>query len=345
MTVPASDEPARRLRLAVEDLAEADLVDVLAEARADARARVRAVLADIFAESMLEQVERRRAASAPQPAPASASRVDPRESDAGELAWYVYGVIAATGFEADPVPQGVDPSQAVQTLQERSLAVVCSQVAVDDFDDARLRANLADMTWIERVARSHEGVLEWTQQHTTVVPMRMCTVYRDEQGVRDMLRREAESLGGALAELEGRDEWAVKVLFDRSAVTKAPREESEAEASPDSGAQYMRRRQRELEQKEENAQALEAAAGRIHEQLIACAADALVAPAQRPEASGLAGEMVLNGVYLVDREAIDEFHELVRALQEEHREQGLTLVETGPWPAYNFVPGAIGAAW
>ncbi len=33
------------------------------------------------------------------------------------------------------------------------------------------------------------------------------------------------------------------------------------------------------------------------------------------------------------------------ALQAEFEPLGLELEPTGPWPAYNFIPGTIGAAW
>jgi gas vesicle protein GvpL/GvpF len=55
--------------------------------------------------------------------------------------------------------------------------------------------------------------------------------------------------------------------------------------------------------------------------------------------------MFLNGVYLVADETLDGFHEEVQALQAEFDPHGIELVCTGPWPAYNFVPGTIGAAW
>ena len=54
---------------------------------------------------------------------------------------------------------------------------------------------------------------------------------------------------------------------------------------------------------------------------------------------------MLNGVYLVEDGAQADFDREVSELQEEFDPLGLVLVLTGPWPAYNFVPGTIGAAW
>jgi hypothetical protein len=55
--------------------------------------------------------------------------------------------------------------------------------------------------------------------------------------------------------------------------------------------------------------------------------------------------MVLNGVYLIPDDAQKRFHAEVHVLEAEFAPLGVELELTGPWPAYNFVPGTIGAAW
>jgi hypothetical protein len=89
----------------------------------------------------------------------------------------------------------------------------------------------------------------------------------------------------------------------------------------------------------------EEAAEEIYERLSAVASDAQVLSPQRPEVSGHSGDMILNGVYLVPDDAVEAFHEEVRALASEFEPHGVELYPTGPWPAYNFVPGTIGAGW
>jgi hypothetical protein len=372
--VPANDETLRRLCAAIEDLAAIDAAELLKQARADARGRVLSVLTEAMAQSMLEQIHERARLPADPPAaaaipatdpvpdteavPATTVPVDPGRplpespapgptSSSQALAWYVYGVIASpTDVGGAEMPVTIDPDHPLEILREGPLAAVCSEVPVDEFDDTQLRANLADMGWIERVARAHEAVLEWTRERGTVIPMRMCTVYRTDGGVREMLRSELESLEEALLSLEGKDEWGVKVFFEPA--TRRSQDDdrdSSAESGPDAGAMYMRRRQQELEEDERAAREIEEAAAHIHERLCELASDGLVSPPQRPEASGHPGQMVLNGVYLVSDAVVGEFHDTVRALQHELGHLGLTLVETGPWPAYNFVPGAIGAGW
>jgi hypothetical protein len=255
----------------------------------------------------------------------------------------VYGVVRA-GSELAGALRGVDPDQEVTILPEGALAAVTSQVPLEEFDEARLREHLADMAWVEATARAHEMVLDHVRAQVTVIPMRMCTVYRTEGGIREMLRREAGSLGDALDHLDGKDEWGVKVFLDIARAGGRIRD-ADAGAGDRTGTDYMERKRRERDDREQAMELAEEAAAEIHERLSALASDAQVIPLQRPEVSGRSGEMILNGVYLVLAESVERFLEEVRSLQAELEPQAIELEPTGPWPAYNFVPGTIGAAW
>jgi hypothetical protein len=197
------------------------------------------------------------------------------------------------------------------------------------------------MAWVETTARRHETVLETIAAQATVVPMRMCTVYATRDGVRALLRREADALHDALALLVGKSEWSVKVFHDPDAAGDPP------PAGPRgvSGADYIQRRLRERAERAGHAREIDDAVARIHDRLCAVTVDAVIASPQRRETSGRQADMVLNGVYLVPEEARDCFDAETQALALEFMSHGLQLEVTGPWPAYNFVPGTIGAAW
>jgi hypothetical protein len=334
----AEDPRVQRLQSALDELVAADVGELLGEARVDARARVRRILADALVDSMLDSVRRQLAQQASTP---SASTASPAPS--GELAWYVYGVIAADAAPAWTLP-GIDRAHGVTSVREGDVAAVVSRVALEDFGEAQLREHLADMAWVEATARAHEGVLEQTRAQVTVVPTRMCTVYRTEDGVRDMLRRQAVALTEALDHLEGKTEMGVKV-FAGPEPARAPEETVPELEGPGAGAAYMERRRRERDRGEQAAGRLEQATDEIHERLCALSAEARLTPPQRPEASGHPGAMIQSGVYLVADDALDRFRREVSSLQDRFGSHGLELELTGPWPAYNFVPNAIGATW
>src|SRR5437868_15295185 len=54
-----SDESFEHLRAAIDQLVASDAAKLLAEARGEARARVRSMLSDAFAQSMIEHVRER----------------------------------------------------------------------------------------------------------------------------------------------------------------------------------------------------------------------------------------------------------------------------------------------
>ncbi len=352
--MPRSDDSLERLRAAIDELAAMDAADLLAEARVEARARVRASLTDALAHSMLERLHEQlpepidepqivpaEPEESPVPTPRRAPEPAPRAAPPpGEPAWYVYGVVGADAELGGSLP-GVDPAQPVTILREDALAAVASQVPLKEFDEASLREHLADMTWVEATARAHERILDRIREQATVIPMRMCTVYRTEGGVREMLQREADALVEAIERLHGKAEWGVKGFVG----AERDRADEEPDAGPSSGAAYMQRKRTEREHRQRALEVAEEAANAVHDRLTSAADDAQVIPLQRPEVSGHDGAMILNGVYLVAEESLEAFLAEVHALQAEYESQGIELVPTGPWPAYNFVPGTIGAAW
>jgi hypothetical protein len=107
----------------------------------------------------------------------------------------------------------------------------------------------------------------------------------------------------------------------------------------------MDHRRQERERAKHLDEQVEAAVAEIHERLDSLSDESTLNPPQRREVSAHAGDMVLNGAYLVEREKDAAFHEEARSLQSRYTSVGLELVVTGPWPAYNFLPGRIGAAW
>ncbi len=232
----------------------------------------------------------------------------------------------------------------VERLEGEELAALVSRVPLGEFGEDALRQNLNDLDWLERVARAHESVLERALESGTIVPLRICTIFADEQGLARMLAERGSALDTALNALEGRQEWGVKLLVDRAALEAAARErapdaiDDEREGARGAGGAYMLRRRQERRLREEADRLAGSLAEDVHARLQDWAADAVVNPPQNPELSGHEGDMLLNAAYLVEAAKVERFHELVAELRERHRELGARLELTGPWPPYNFVP-------
>jgi hypothetical protein len=363
MTDP--ERARERIRDAAEAIAEERVSELVQQARAEAEVRVRARLSAEFEAALYERAAaelageepapppRRRETEPRKPAPEPRPRKPapepkPRQTGPAELGYYVYGVAARDGFELPEDLAGVDPERPVSTLEQGDLIAVASRVSLAEFGEEALHENLNDVEWLEEKARSHEGVLDQILARAPVVPMRLCTIYRGEAHVREMLEREHDVFVDALERLEGKTEWGVKLIAEPGALQRAADETAEAEADSQdelsAGAAYMREKSRAARRRERIDHIAEAWAEDVHDRIAGRAVEALLNPLQNPEVSGHSGDMLLNGVYLVEDRASEAFHGVVDALATEYLGRGAHVELTGPWPPYNFVKGSIEAA-
>jgi hypothetical protein len=273
---------------------------------------------------------------------------EPREQEPGELLW-AYCVLSADSSPPAEQP-GVDPRSTVEPIEAAGLIALVSRVPRAEFGEQPLRRNLNDLAWLERVARAHESVLERTLGESTIVPLRLCTLYDSDERVREMLAREAPSLLGALELLDGREEWSVKVLVDPVRLAEEARSRSdqarsleEELAGRDGGSAYMLRRRLERHVREQADSLARELAGQVHAEFEERSLDAVTRQPQNRELSGHEGDMLLNAAYLVERERVGELQDLATRLEEDHRELGARIELSGPWPPYNFVPAGTAA--
>jgi hypothetical protein len=166
--------------------------------------------------------------------------------------------------------------------------------------------------------------------------MRLCTIYRSEEQVQALLAQRREELTEALAALVGRGEWGVKVTASRDRVAERLRQRVEQRPAG-AGGEYLGRKRQELRLHDEVDAVLDAAVQESHARLEEWAVASKLLPPQRAELSGHAGEMVLNGAYLVDDERLEGFREVVDELARQYEQSGLAFDLTGPWPPFNFV--------
>jgi Gas vesicle synthesis protein GvpL/GvpF len=304
----------------------------------------------IIRDALVQAALRERAAGG-RPAPSApavpAAGREPRPPQ-GEGVW-TYCVMRAGDVPAER-PPGVHPAAPVETIEHDGLVALVSKVPLAEFGEEPLRENLNDLSWLESVARAHESVLEAALGGGPIVPLRLCTIFADEAGVRAMLMREGRELRGALERVDGRHEWGVKLLADRDALAAVARERSpevaalqtEIAARSEAGAYMHERRLERLVADLVDRLGAELAED-VHARLADWVADSVLNPPQNRELSGHEGEMLLNGAYLVEAEREDGLRRLLRELEDRHGEVGARLELTGPWPPYNFVTRETGA--
>lgn len=276
------------------------------------------------------------------PAPFPEAEPDADESNG----YYVYGIVESkNGLPGDGWPeQGIDPAHPVYALPCRAIQAVVSQVTLKEFGQEALEANLKDPMWLEARVRAHQGVLDTVAMHCTLIPMKFCTIYRSEGRVQEMLADYYDDFVAALGRLAGRQEWGVKAYLDRDTLALRVEETSErvgalkAElARKSSGKAYFAKKKLGETLAAEVEQLSDECAQKSHDRLAGCAEEARVNPLQSREITSRKEEMVLNGVYLVDKGHVEAFRAELESLEKDYGHLGLDYELTGPWLPYNFV--------
>jgi hypothetical protein len=259
---------------------------------------------------------------------------------------YVYGIAGCgQGQPVGDLPgKGIDPAFPVYALPHQVIRAIVSQVSLQEFGQSALEANLNDVEWLEARVRAHEQILETVLAGHTLIPMRLCTIYRGEDRVQEMLARHYDDFVDTLARLEGKREWGIKVYCDDKTMAQRVGESSdrvktlEAEiGEKSSGAAYFLKKKLEETIAEEMERVSDECAQRSHDRLASHAEEAVVNPLQGQEITRRRETMILNGAYLVAEERLADFRAEVESLKAEYGGIGLSYEMTGPWPPYNFV--------
>ena len=212
----------------------------------------------------------------------------------------------------------------LEVITRDGLYAWVSQVEAEEFSPARLEG---DSSWLRDKATLHDQVIKSIGTRA-VIPMRFATVVRSRDDVLHLLETHRETFGQLLADLEGKQEWGLKIRLQET--VPAP----SAAATVSSGTEYLRHKKESQEAQRRLEKTRSAAVRDCHAALSTQADRAVVLPANALDPSG---DLLLKAAYLVADESFEDFESTVGALSERHASQGLRLVLSGPWPPYSFV--------
>jgi hypothetical protein len=254
----------------------------------------------------------------------------------------VYLYCVTRGLEAGVVEgaAGVDAAP-VRVVTAAGLTALVSTARLDRYGERALRANLEDLAFLEGTARAHHEVVELAARGAPTAPVRIATLYRDDDRVRQVLTERREAFTEVLEGITGRTEWGVKAYADPAADEPGRQRDPEPPGGEGAGTAYLRRRQDQRRRRLDAARHLGAQAEAVDAELAGHAAAVRHHPPQDPRLSGRQATLVLNAAYLVDDERAGGFLEAARSLGS--RLAGIEVEVTGPWPPYSFIGSGEGA--
>jgi hypothetical protein len=225
----------------------------------------------------------------------------------------------------------------VRTATSCGLTVLVSDVSLAEYGEAALLANLADLDWLDEVAREHHYVIDAAARMFPLLPVRLATVYSGDAALRAELAERGGQLRDALYRVGGRVEWGVKAYAAPDGA-EGPSEDAAQEPRTGGGAglAYLRQRRAQLTEARESKSAAVTGAGTVHAELTAKATDTRLHPPRPAQLTGvrLPLPMLLNAAYLLDTADSVAFTAAVAGLASAHPELHVEL--TGPWPPYSF---------
>ena len=93
------------------------------------------------------------------------------------------------------VARGIEPGELgdlrglrgapVEIVRHRDLDAVVGDVPMAEFDEDGLKQNLEHLPWLEEVARGHHEVVNAVAARAPTAPMRLATIFFDDDGSRD----------------------------------------------------------------------------------------------------------------------------------------------------------------
>lgn len=261
---------------------------------------------------------------------------------------YLYAIMAADVGGALPTA-GLDPSQPLYRLGCGQVDAVVSRVPAQAFSEDAIKAGLQTMAWVERYVRAHQQILDQlVATGQPLLPLRFCTIYRDERTVQALLADRESALLAELQRLAHKTEWGVKLFVELPTLQQAllngdPGLDGTLH-DPEIAALQQRIRERpggaaflykkKLEalvatRADEYTFALaDASHARLAGQAVAAVTNALLQNSP---------ELRLNAAYLVEEATCPAFQATIEQLAADYRPLGLRYELSGPWPAYNFL--------
>ena len=246
---------------------------------------------------------------------------------------YVYCVVRSrTAPDLAQVPRGLTGMS-----RPRALAIVPGLFAIvatapeRRYGEAAIRRGLSNIDWVSRAAVAHETVVAHFIDMEAVLPMKLLSMFSNDDRALEHLRSERARLVAAAKRVAGQHEWGVRVLFDRErAATVRPARTPSARG----GLAYLTQKKVRRDAVTELASRSRDTAARLFERLAARAHDA-----RRRSASDLPdrGSLLLDAAFLVPRTRAASFQALAARESRALSSQGYAVALTGPWPPYSFV--------
>lgn len=228
-------------------------------------------------------------------------------------------------------------------IYSQGIYAVTGRVSPDDFGQDNLKKNLTDMAWVEKGVRQHEKVIEESMKEVTVLPFKFATIFQTEKNVEKLLKENNSKFKNMIADLDGKEEWGLKVYCDSEQFKKILQMEDERIkekdreiASAGKGKAYFLKKKKNELIKDIITEKISEYTRDSFERLKRVSSEAKINKILPKEVTEKTEDMVLNAAFLINKKRVKEFKNILDYIQIKYSGKGLNFDCTGPWPPYNF---------
>jgi hypothetical protein len=255
---------------------------------------------------------------------------------------YVYCIVAsARPPRLAGVPRGLPGTEPPRLLAiGDGLFAIVASAPLKEYGEAAINQRLGELDWVSAAAVSHESVVEHFVGADAVLPMKLFTIFTDDDRVVAHMRGERARLAATARRVAKHQEWGVRVLLDRTTAAAAAQRRAEGTArrsssSAGTGAAYRSRKKAHRDASVELRTRARETVARLYDRLAAKARLARRRAASELPAQG--GSLLLDAAFLVARSRARTFRALAAREARDLAPHGYQVDLTGPWPPYTFV--------
>jgi hypothetical protein len=253
------------------------------------------------------------------------------------MATYVYCIVASPNAPRTAgAPAGLPGTRKVRAIEiDTGLFAIVADALRSKYSSKAINAQLSNLKWVSRAAMRHEAVVEHFSDSQAALPMKLFTIFDDDERARVYLHSERRRFRSLARRVAGHHEWGVRVLLDRQKAIAAHDGKPPSGSRATTGRDYLSRKKAARDASVELASRARETVADLYDTL---ASRARIA--RRRSASDLppdGGSLLLDAAFLVPRSRSASFRALAAKHAKALAPHGYAVTLTGPWPPYTFV--------
>ena len=234
--------------------------------------------------------------------------------------------------------------EGLKSFMFNNFYVVFKYVSESEFSEENFKKKLSDINWLEFNAREHIRIITEIMAYSTVVPFKFGTIYNSEAGLKKFITDYSDSLIENFQLIGGKEEWSVKIYCDRKTLCtqidelsdEAAKMEQQIMASSPGKAFLLKRKKTELIESEMD-RLSKKYGQQYYEGFQKLGVLANLNNLLPKEFTGRGDTMILNATFLVLKNKVDDFKNVVDTIGKEHGNSFFSVEITGPWPPFSFI--------